>query len=132
MSLRLYSFTASTKRSTASQRGQLLIIATIFLAVLFIITFSLSFAITRSSTTIKKTNYEKKSLNAAEAGIQKAISTLNDSPSYTGETNTIFSDGHFTTSVTSINSTTKQIDAPAYIPNAANPIITKHLRANVL
>src|SRR3972149_2857822 len=110
MSLRLYGSTALRLQldalrlygSTASQRGQLLIIATIFLAVLFIIAFSLSFAVTRSGATIKKTNYEKKSLNAAEAGIQKAISTLNDSPSYTGETNTIFSDGHFTTSVTSI------------------------------
>ena len=123
MALRLYG-------STASQRGQLLIIATIFLAVLFIIAFSLSFAVTHTSSTIKKTNYEKKSLNAAEAGIQKAISTLNDNSSYTGETNTVFGDGQFTTSVTSINSTTKQIDATAYIPNAANPIITKHLRAN--
>jgi len=123
MALRLYG-------STASQRGQLLIIATIFLAVLFIIAFSLSFTVTHTSSTVKKTNYEKKSLNAAEAGIQKAISTLNDSSSYTGETNTSFGDGQFTTSVTSINSTTKQIDATAYIPNAANPIITKHLRAN--
>ena len=123
MALRLYG-------STASQRGQLLIIATIFLAVLFIIAFSLSFTVTHTSSTVKKTNYEKKSLNAAEAGIQKAISTLNDSSSYTGETNTSFGDGQFTTSVTSINSTTKQIDATAYIPNAANPIITKHLRTN--
>lgn len=123
MALKLYG-------STASQRGQLLIIATIFLAVLFIIAFSLSFAVTRSSTTIKKTNYEKKSTNVADAGIQRAIAALNDSSSYTGETNTVFGDGQFTTSVTSINSTTKQIDATAYIPNAANPIITKHLRAN--
>ena len=132
MSLRLYSFTASTKRSTASQRGQLLIIATIFLAVLFIIAFSLSFAVTRSSATIKKTNYEKKSLNVAEAGIQKAISILNTNFSYSGETNTSFGDGQFTVSVSTLSSTSKQIDATAYIPNSANPIAVKHLRANAI
>src|SRR3972149_10282811 len=129
MSLRLYGSTALRLQldalrlygSTASQRGQLLIIATIFLAVLFIIAFSLSFAVTRSSATIKKTNYEKKSLNVAEAGIQKAISILNTNFSYSGETNTSFGDGQFTVSVSTLSSTSKQIDATAYIPNSANP-----------
>lgn len=113
-----------------NQKGQLLIIASIFLSVIFIIAFSLGLAVTHSGSTIKKTNYEKKSTNVADAGIQKAITSLNSGSSYNGETNTAFGDGQFTTSVTSINSTTKQIDAIAYIPNAANPIITKHLRTN--
>lgn len=116
----------------SNQKGQLLIIATIFLAVLFIIAFSLSFAVTHSSTTIKKTNYEKKSVNIAEAGIQKAIDSLNSNFSYSGESNTSFGDGQFTVSVSTLSSTSKQIDATAYIPNAANPITMKHLRANAI
>lgn len=116
----------------SNQKGQLLIIATIFLAVLFIIAFSLSFAVTRSSSTVKKTNYEKKSVNIAEAGIQKAIDSLNSNFSYSGESNTSFGDGQFTVSISTLSSTSKQIDATAYIPNAVNPIATKHLRANAI
>lgn len=87
----------------------------------------------------KITGEKKLALQIAQAGLDKAIWCLNQSSgancggayggSYTGEASVSVSPGEFTTSVNSIDASTKEITSTGYIPNAANPSYAQTLKA---
>lgn len=62
-----------------------------------------------------------KALSIAEAGIEMALWKLNNQPGYTGEVSTVYGEGTYNITVTSIGSTTRQIRADAFVPNQSNP-----------
>jgi hypothetical protein len=62
----------------------------------------------------------------AEAGIDKAVASLNKTGgSYNGETETVLGDGSYSVSVTDKNATTKLVEATGYYPSKANPKVKR-------
>jgi Tfp pilus assembly protein PilX len=106
-------------------RGQVLIIAIIFLAVILIISATL-FSKVASFLRFGAISVESSQATAlAEAGIDNAVWQLNQTAgSYSGETNTpLGTTGTFTVTITNnpSNPNVKTIKSTGYIPNAASP-----------
>lgn len=112
------------------QKGSIIIFALVFIGIFF----TASTAMVSYSTQLSRTeNYavaSAQALHLAEAGIDKALYQLNQSSSYTGETNTALGAGTFTTTVTSVSGDTKTITATGYVPNAADPVAYKTIKVN--
>lgn len=70
-------------------------------------------------------------LAIAEAGIDKAVYELNQSSSYSGESNTALGNGAFSVSVASINGNTKRLTVTGVVPNTASPAATKTIQVTV-
>lgn len=118
-------------QSVYKQKGVIVIMALVFLAVFFTVSTGM---VAYSTQLARSENYATASaqaFNLAEAGIDKAITELNLSSSYTGESNTSLGQGTFTTTVTSVDSSTKTITSTGYIPNSGSPIATKTVKTNV-
>jgi len=64
-------------------------------------------------------------LAIAEAGVDETIYQLNQNPNYSGETNTSFGNGVYTSTISNINTNTKRITITGSVPNATNPTATK-------
>lgn len=104
-----------------NQKGQIFILAIVVLSLVMLNTLviiSNSLNLSRSS---KYTLQEVQAINLAEAGIDKAIATLNSASStYTGESETPLGPGTFEISVTTKDAATKIIQSTGYIPNKAD------------
>lgn len=72
-------------------------------------------------------------LHMAEAGLDKAVYELNQNTSFVGESNVAIGEGTYTTTVTNIDATNKQVTSTAYIPNSTNPTsqITVKVRVGI-
>jgi len=72
--------------------------------------------------TSKYAIFSEAAVNLAEAGIDKALASLNKSgDDYTGEEETFLGDGSYSVSVTAKDASTKIITSTGFIPNKANP-----------
>lgn len=114
-----------------NERGNILLVAIIFLGIFvtvgaallnYLVVFSRAERITIAST---------QALALAEGAIDHAAYQLNLDPSYTGEADVPLGNGTFTITVSSIDSSTKRVTATAYVPDSANPISTKSIRADI-
>lgn len=118
-------------RRAGHQNGYLLLVTLVFFSALFV----LSAAFVQS--TVVYTKFERnavakaQALALAEAGIDKAVYELNQSASYTGESDTALGPGTFTISVSSIDGNTKAITATGYVPNDSSPLASQTARATV-
>ncbi len=74
---------------------------------------------------------EAQALHIAEAGLDKAINGLNANSSFTGESSVTLSEGSYTTTVSTIDPSNKQITSTGYVPNAVNPKATVTIKGNV-
>lgn len=105
-----------------NQLGSVFPLALIALTSTLIITVVL---VSNSFTLKESSRYSLNNLEAtllAEAGIEKAIASLNKSPdTYSGEAETFLGDGSYSVSITSIGQGVKQVDSVGYIPNKTNP-----------
>ncbi len=125
------------------ERGQALVISMVIM--LFLL--GLSAAVTSLNTTVFKTSNnvaKSRVANAsAEAGIKKALWCLNNpgagadcggqaGSNFTGENNVTQGDGVYTTTVTTIDSLTKQIDSVARTPNSTTAVSSQHLRVKAV
>lgn len=113
--------TSFTKMFKFSQQGQAVVLAVIVLVVLM---FGIM-ALALGSYTFKsnsKYNLDKlDAQNLADAGIDKAVATFNaGAGNYNGESETALGVGTYEVSVTTINSSTKLIQATGYVPNKAD------------
>lgn len=71
----------------------------------------------------------EKATALAEAGIDKAIASMNKTGgSYGGEAETFFGDGSYSVAITEKDSGTKVIEATGYIPNKTKPEVKRTLR----
>src|ERR1035437_9425791 len=112
-------------------RGYILVLALVFLGILSAVASAYLGSVTSST---KRERYDVESAQAlaiAEAGMDQAAYQLNQNPSYTSETNTALGAGTFTTTVTSINGSSKRISVTASVPNNTSPLATKTIKATV-
>lgn len=113
-----------------NQSGQVLIYALSVVAILVIaIAVILSIA-TGSGLSATRSVQVAQAIHVAEAGIDKAINELKTTPSYSGESNTILTDGTFSVSVSG-SGNTRTITSTGHYPNAANPAVTRTIEVKV-
>ncbi len=113
--------------------------AIVFLAVIASVSSALLSYVGSVAKFEKTIGEEKPALELAQAGIDKAIWCLNQSSgtncggtfgeNYIGESSVSVPPGEFTTSIVSIDSSTKEIASTGYIPKAINPIYSQTIRA---
>ncbi len=112
-----------------NQQGYILIFAMVFVAILLTLSTTLIGATTVHNKAESQTVASHQALQLAEAGINKAIYELNQNPNYSGETGTSLGAGKITISIMSIDPNTKRITSAGYIPNSANPVAEKTVKA---
>ncbi|GAC1574115.1 MAG: hypothetical protein NVS3B9_5500 [Candidatus Doudnabacteria bacterium] len=113
------------------QKGVVLLISIVVLAIMVTMASAIVGYTTLQLKAERQSFQQGQALALAEAGIDKAIDTLNTNPSYSGETATPLGGGEFTVTVNSLDSNNKQITATGYIPSAANPTATKIVKAGI-
>ena len=110
-------------------RGQILIPALVVLSVVFILTGALLANTTATFTLSERTLKDSQVLNFAEAGVDFAIRSLNESGTVT-ETETTLGNGTFIVRDLTGSGNQREIESTGYFPNATNPKIVKRLRVN--
>lgn len=111
------------------QSGQILLLAIIVVGLITVNTVMIAGG---SQTFFQSTNYTLQStqaINLAEAGIDKAVASLNASGGgYAGEVETMLGAGSFSVSITTPTASTKLIESTGYIPSRANPKVKRTIK----
>lgn len=104
-------------------KGQILVIAIIFLAVVLILSASLFQRVAGFLRFGANATLREQATVAAEAGVERALWQLNQTAGgYSGETNTaIGSTATFTVTITNKTSNLKTITSTGYVPDGTNP-----------
>lgn len=117
--------------SKKNQAGQVLVLAIVVVGLVLINTLII---IGGSQIFFQNAHYSLTSdqaLNLAEAGVDKAITSLNKTGgNYVGETETMIGPGSFSVVVTSPNPNTKIIESTGYIPSKTNPKAKRTIKIN--
>lgn len=104
-----------------SQRGQILVVV---IAALGVVLFSVLFIIAGAQLYFQNSRYSvdgEKATLLAEAGIDKAINSLNKtSGSYIGEAEAVLEGGSYSVTVTTKDAATKVVESTGYVPNKTN------------
>jgi len=108
------------------QRGHILVFTISVLAIIFVITGIILSLSQFEYFGANRTYLSRKATYAAEAGLDHAIRELNKDSNYPGETIAI--EGAEVAVIVTGSGNTRQVDALASIPNAANPTYQKKLR----
>lgn len=110
------------------ESGQILIIVFVALGVVL---FSVLFIIAGAQIYFGNAQhaYEaEKAVFLAEAGIDKAVNSLNKNPNYAGETETNLGDGSYSVTLTTKDAASKIIEATGYIPSKTNPKVKRTIK----
>ncbi|MFA5070075.1 MAG: hypothetical protein WC528_02235 [Patescibacteria group bacterium] len=110
-------------------RGQILVIAALFLSVIVLLVAVLVSLILGNNYAIQKRYQQKIAFDLAEAGLDSALQRLNINPANGTETVTL-EKGDFVTTISGSNNL-KQVESIGYYPNATNPTTTKIVRTQV-
>lgn len=115
-------------------KGQMLVMALIFLAIVMILAASLFGRTAGFLRFGSKSISQEQAVNVAEAGIERALWQMNQTAgSYSGETNTpLGTTGTFTVTTTDKTATLKTITSTGYIPNNNNPQAKQTIKVDVL
>lgn len=115
-----------------NQSGQVLVFALIALVLIVVNTLLI---ISGAFLYRENTNYSVQSVDAtnlAEAGIDKAVASLNTSAgSYNGETDTALGNGTFSVTIVPKDATTEIVQSTGYVPNRSNPVSHKTVTIQV-
>ncbi len=107
------------------EKGQILVIVFIAVGVvLFTVLSVIAGAQIYYSNSTYTVNAEKATA-LAEAGVDKALASLNKNPSYIGESETILGDGSYSTTITTKSTNVKAIQSTGYIPSKDNPKVKR-------
>lgn len=111
-----------SKQKQVKEKGQIFVVV---LAAMGVVLFTVLSVIAGAQIYYQNSSYSidaQKATALAEAGIDKAVSSLNKTGgSYNGESETSLGDGSYSVSITSLNAATKVITATGYLPNKTNP-----------
>lgn len=110
------------------ESGQILIIVFVALGVVL---FSVLFIIAGAQIYFGNAQYAyeaEKAVFLAEAGIDKAVNSLNKNPNYSGEDNISLGEGSYSVTLTSKDAATKIITATGYIPSKTNPKVRRTVK----
>ncbi|MFA6512171.1 MAG: choice-of-anchor R domain-containing protein [Patescibacteria group bacterium] len=113
-----------------TQKGQVLIIATLILAVVIATTAVLLSKIAFGNNTVRHQERAAETREVAEAGIEYAIDKLNTDPGYGGEMDVPFGDGVMDIAVSSGSGETT-VTSTAYYPDKVNTKETKVIEVTV-
>lgn len=116
---------------TLSQKGSIFPLALIALTTILVITVVLvsdSFTLKESS---KYTLNKLEAATLAEAGIDKAIASINTNPSYNGESETTLGQGSYSVTITNVDSNNKVIEATGYVPNKTDPKTKQSIKIQI-
>lgn len=115
-----------------NEKGQLFIISLIVMALVAVTTISLiSGALTFKQNTNYSTN-EVQAINLAEAGIDKAVASLNATAgNYNGDSDVQLDTGTFSVSITNIDALTKKITSTGFVPNKSSPKSQKTIEIQI-
>ncbi len=117
--------------SKTKEKGVILLISIILLGILLTMSSALVGYTALQVKGERQTLAQGQALALAEAGIDKAISNINTDPSYNGETGTMLGNGEFSVTVSTIDSSNKQITATGYVPDSTNPVATRIVKVGV-
>lgn len=120
------------KSYNRQEKGQMLVLAIIVISLVLINTVLIAGGSLLFSQNSNYTLGEAQATNLAEAGLDKALASLNaGGGSYSGEGETSFGAGSFAVTVTTLNASTKQIESTGYIPSKLNPKVKRTAKVNV-
>ncbi|MFC1546472.1 hypothetical protein ACFL4O_02005 [bacterium] len=112
-----------------NEKGILIVVSVLLVLVFSIIGTSAMFLIGKEVTQVLDAKKNLKTLNIAEAGINKAIQQIIESVGvYSGETDTPLGDGVYSVVVSTITSSLYQIVSTGHIPNSINPKYSKRIK----
>lgn len=113
------------------QHGSIFPLTLIVLTSVLVITL----VIMSNSLTLKESSrYSLNKLEVvtlAEAGLDKAISSLNTNPSYNGENETFLGQGAYSVTVTTVDPNNRVVEATGYIPNKAEAKMQQSIKVNI-
>lgn len=114
------------------QIGQVIIISLIFMGVILLLTAALLGFVYQNVSATRRALWKEQAVQLADAGIDKAVWQLNlTAGAYTGESGTVLGTGEFDVTVTTLTATSKEISAIGYVPNKANPKVTREVKVEV-
>lgn len=112
-----------------NERGQAFIFGIIVVGVVMVTTLLITGGAQLSYQNSTYSLQAEKATALAEAGIDKALASLNRSGgSYNGESETIFGDGSYSIKITEKDAGTKIIEATGYLPNKIKPKTKRTVR----
>lgn len=116
------------------KRGQVLIIAIIFLAVFIILSTGIFSRVTSFIIFGSNTSLKEQALSVAEGGVDYAVWQLNETVgSFTGANNVaIGTTGTANITITNKNASLKTITSTAYIPNSTNPRAKRTIKVDAV
>lgn len=112
-------------------RGYVVLVALIFFAIFLTVTTAFVGYLTAYARAERHAVASSQALALAEGGIDKAVYELNQNGAYAEETNVPLGAGTYSITVTSGDGAMKKVVATGYVPNAASPLATKTVTANV-
>jgi hypothetical protein len=115
---------------SARSRGYILLLALVFIAVFLSVAAALMTYVMQYSASGRYRIAERQAVYLAEAGIDKAVYSLNQNQSYSGESNTVLGSGRFTVAVTNAGTNTKRIVATGEVVNNGRVIARRKVTAN--
>ena len=110
------------------QAGQALMLLILVVSIVLIITMALVGGATLYFQSATYALNAEKATALAEAGVDKAIVSLNKNPSYTGEIETVLGDGSYAISITTKDAATKIIESTGYIPDKLDPKVKRTIK----
>jgi hypothetical protein len=111
------------------ERGYTLLLVLVYFSVTIVGYAGFIDYLTTYSRSTRQAVASTQALALAEAGIDKAVYSLNQDSNYSGETNTVLGDGMFTVSIVSGGST-RHITATGYVPNSTAPKATRIIKTS--
>ncbi len=116
---------------STNEKGQIIIIVFVTLGVVL---FTVLSVVTGASVYFQNSNYTvnvEKALALAEAGVDKALNSLNKTGgAYIGESETSLGDGSYSVSITSKDTATKIIEATGYVSSKSNPKVKRTIKVS--
>ena len=112
-------------------RGYVLLLALIVSSIVMTVTIGFFNYYTSAVRAERYSFASAQARSLAEAGIDTAVYELNQSGSYSGESDTMLGNGAFSISIANIDSSTKRVTVTAYVPNSTNPTATKVIQTTV-
>lgn len=122
----------SKLKFSLNRSGQILPLVIVIMGVVMVITLLL---IGGSQLYFQNTTYSveaEKAINLAEAGVDKALESLNKTGGdYSGESETFVGNGSYSVNVSSVNSGTKIIESTGYLPDKAKARVKRVVKVTV-
>jgi hypothetical protein len=115
-----------------NQTGQIFILAVVVVTLILINTVVIIGSSLLFSQNSKYSTTASQATSLAEAGIDKAVASLNATGgTYGGEAETALTPGSYTVEITSKDSTTKIVTATGYVPNKTSPVSKRAITIQV-